>query len=151
MTEESMNTPEGAEPHGVTPPPVVEEESNIVESETFTSGEGLVALGGGIVLACYLLFDVILAEYGVRYLAVLFAILAVVLPRMSSGFAARIAPLPVLMKSLGYLLAIVGVITIVENIRFASGALDSFTEILGALIAYAGFTAAFLGARSIDA
>ena len=78
------------------------------------------------------------------------AVLAVLLPRISRESVEKIADVSVLMKAVGYGLAIIGAFTIIEDLRFLDSALDDFTEIIGALVAYAGFILAFLGARSID-
>lgn len=119
--------------------------------EMFSSSEGLVAFGGGLVIASYVIFYLILADYSIGWTALLFAVFAVLLPRAGRGFTESIAPLPTLMKAVGYILGIIGVFAVVSDVRFASSALNSFGEVLGALVAYAGCAVAFLGANSIKA
>ncbi len=76
---------------------------------------------------------------------------AVVIPRMDQEFVEKIAKPAVLMKVIGYTLGIIGLLTIIEDLRFFDSAPDDALEIIGALVAYAGFVLAFLGARSIKA
>ncbi len=83
--------------------------------------------------------------------AVLLAIMAVTIPRANRSFIEKIAPVDAAMKAVGYLLGLFGIVLIATDLRFASSALDSAVEIIGALVAYAGYVAGFLGARSIDA
>jgi len=72
------------------------------------------------------------------------------LPRLDRASVERYHSLPLLMKALGYLIAVVGILTVIEDIRFASSALDEIFEIVGALAAYAGYVMAFMGARQIE-
>jgi hypothetical protein len=113
------------------------------------SGERMVSLGGLILIAGYLVFGLLANEYWVAWLPLLLAVFAVLLPRFDHGFVVKIAELPVLMKAIGYAIAIIGGFTLIEDIRFAGSTLDEFIEIIGALVAYAGFGFAFAGARSI--
>jgi hypothetical protein len=53
------------------------------------------------------------------------------------------------MKVLGYVIVIVGALTIIEDIRFAEGVLDEVLGVIGALVAYVGFAMAFMGTRQI--
>jgi hypothetical protein len=46
-------------------------------------------------------------------------------------------------------IAIIGALTIIEDIRFSGGVFDEFFGVVGALVAYAAFVMAFLGARQI--
>lgn len=151
MTEEAgASTPEAPEPLGATPAPATEGTAPTEGNEMFSSSEGMVSFGGGLLIAGYLLFGLILNDYWVGWLALLFAVLAVLVPRANRSFIEKFAPLNAVMKAVGYTIAIVGVFAVIENIRFAGSALDDFTEILGALVAYAGYAIAFLGARSIE-
>jgi UDP-N-acetylmuramyl pentapeptide phosphotransferase/UDP-N-acetylglucosamine-1-phosphate transferase len=113
------------------------------------SGEKMVSLGGLILIVGYLVFGLLANEYWVAWLPLLLAVFAVLLPRIDNGFVEKIAELPVLMKAIGYAIAIIGVFTLIEDVRFAGSTLDEFIEIIGALVAYAGFGFAFVGARSI--
>lgn len=152
MTEEAggANTPEASEPLGATPAPATEGTATTGSNDLFSSSEGMVAFGGGVLIAAYVIFDFIWAEYFVGFLVTLLAVLAVVLPRASRAFVEKIAPLPVLMRAVGYTLAVLGVLAITSDIRYVTSALDDVPEILGALVTYAGFAIVYLGARSIE-
>jgi hypothetical protein len=116
----------------------------------FSSSEGMVSFGGGLLIAAYVIFEFIWEEYFFSFFLVLLGVLAVVLPRASRAFVEKIAPLSVLMKAVGYMIAIIGILTITWDIRHATSALDDVPEILGALVTYAGFAITYLGARSIE-
>lgn len=142
------------------PPPMMEEqaeepaeerdsESMLSGAGDFTSGEGLVAFAGMVLAADYLLFGLLANDYWVTWLALVPAIGAALLPRLNRASVESFHPLPNLMKVLGYVVAIVGVLTIIEDIRFSGGVFDEFLGVIGALVAYAGFVMAFLGARQI--
>jgi len=126
--------------------PAAEEESSD-ETSDFTSGEGLVALGGIVILAVWIIFEVIAKDYSVATLAIVLALLAAVLPRMKREDVEKIQRLPILMKVVGYGLAIVGIVEIIDDISY--GVYDSIFGVIGALVAYAGYAMAFMGARSI--
>jgi len=116
----------------------------------FTSGEGLVAFAGMVIVAAWLIFGVLANTYWVAWLALVPAIAAVLLPRLDRANVERFHPLPLLMKVLGYAIALVGLLTIIEDVRFAGSQLDEIFEIVGALVTYAGFVMAFFGARQIE-
>lgn len=145
MADETEGTPAANEP------PTMPPETAVAGVGTSTSGASLVMIGGGLLIVGYLLFGLILNEYWVSWLPLLLAIIAVLLPRIDRSFVEKFAPIGAVTKAVGYLLAIMGVVSLAEDIRFAGSQLDSFVEILGAIVAYAGFAAAYLGARSIDA
>ncbi|MDJ0498821.1 MAG: hypothetical protein QNJ89_13390 [Acidimicrobiia bacterium] len=109
------------------------------------SGETLVMWGSLAVLASWLIFDVISDEYGVTSLAVVLALLVVVMPRIDKD---AITSMGAFTKAMGYGLAIAGVVELVADIDsniFDAGG----TTIIAALIAYAGYVLAFLGARQV--
>ncbi len=107
------------------------------------SGETLVLWGALAVLASWLIFDVITDEYGVSSLAVALALVVVVMPRIDRD---AISSMGSFIKATGYGLAIAGAVELVadidSNIFDAGGA-----TIIAALIAYAGYVLAFLGAQ----
>lgn len=152
MTEEigGANTPDAANQLGDTPAPAAEVTATTGTDSPFSSSEGMVSFGGGLLIAAYVIFEFIWEEYFFSFFLVLLAVLAVVLPRASRAFVEKIAPLSVLMKAVGYMIAIIGILTITWDIRHATSVLDDVPEILGALVAYAGFAIAYLGARSIE-
>lgn len=113
----------------------------------FTSGEGLVALGGLVVVAGYIIFEVIVAEYFTNWLILLLAIAAAVLPRLNRETVEKVHPLAVMMKTLGYALGILGVLALINDLRFEN--YDDFASVLGALALYAGAALALVGARQI--
>ena len=138
---------------GNSEPPAVPDENptgaTTGSGSDFGSPTGMVALGGLILIATYLVFGLILNDYWVSWLAMLLAISSVLLLRMNRPFLEKLAPVPVLTKIIGYLLAIIGVLALIEDLRFADGTLNEFPDVIGALAAYAGYVIAFLGARSI--
>lgn len=113
----------------------------------FTSGEGLVAFAGMVLLAVWLIFDVIVNEYGMDNLIPVLATVAIMLPRLDRGKVERVLPVPVAMKLIGWAIVLVGIVEIVLDVRF--NAYEDFASILGALGAYAGYAMAFMGARQI--
>lgn len=143
MTDE-FQAPEPAE-ESEAAEPVSEEPSS--QTNDFTSGEGLVALAGIVILAVWLIFEVIAKEYSVTTLAIVLALLAAVLPRMKREDVEKVQRLPILMKVIGYGLVVVGIVEIIDDISY--GVYDSIFGVIGALVAYAAYAMAFMGARSI--
>lgn len=138
---------------GLTPPPGMSEQqhddASVVEGAgDFTSGEGLVAFAGMVLVAVWLIFDIVVNEYGMDNLVPVLAAVAIVLPRLKTETVARVAPLPLLMKVLGWALVFIGVTEVIIDLRF--GAYEDVASIIGALGAYAGYAMAFVGARQID-
>jgi hypothetical protein len=143
MADEFQTPTPDEEPAPVEP---AEEESSD-ETTDFTSGEGLVALGGIVILAVWIIFDVILDEFSLGTLAIVLAILAAVLPRMKREDVEKVQRLPILMKVIGYGLAVVGIIQVVSDIEATR--FDSLFAVVGLLATYAAYAMAFMGARSI--
>ena len=113
----------------------------------FSTGEGMVALAGMIILAVWLIFEVITDDYGLSHLAIVLAATAVILPRVNRAKVEEFHPLSSLMKVMGYALALIGVSEIVSDLE--TGFYSDAMSVLAALIAYAAFVLAFIGARSI--
>lgn len=111
------------------------------------SGVALVWIGAALVLAAFVLFEIIAGEYFVTTTAVVLAAAILVLPRLAPDAIAAIATLPAFTKALGYFLALAGVVELLDDVRF--DVLDEFVAIVGALVAYAGYGLAAYGARSI--
>jgi hypothetical protein len=149
MTEESHmpETPEGAAPAPAEPS--AGSAAAAAMSEQFSTGEGMVAVAGWILVAEYLVMGVLMNQYWVPWLMLIPAIGVVILPRFREPFTDKIAPLSTVLKTLGYLIALVGVIVIIEDIRFAGSRFDDAWYIIGSLILYGAAALAFLGARSI--
>ncbi|MFP3915947.1 MAG: hypothetical protein ACLFWM_13795 [Actinomycetota bacterium] len=114
-----------------------------------TSGEGLLTIGALLVVGVYVVFELLIGEYFQSWTVIVAAVFALVLPRVDRTASERIAPMGVLLKALGYLIVVTGLLEALNDIRF--GQLDEGAEIIGALIAYAGYVLAFLGARGIKA
>jgi hypothetical protein len=129
----------------------LEETAVVDEPSDFTSGEGLVALAGIVLIVHWLIFGVLANEYWVAWLALVPAIGVALLPRLDRGSVEKFHPLRSIMKVLGYVIAIVGILTIIEDIRFAEAVFDEVLGVIGALVAYAAFAMAFIGARQIQA
>ena len=112
-----------------------------------SSGVALVWIGAGLVLASFVIFEVIAEEYFVTTTAIVIAAAILLLPRLAPDAIAAIAPLPAFTKAAGFTLAFAGAVELLIDIRV--GVLDEFVAILGALVAYAGYGLAAYGARSI--
>lgn len=113
----------------------------------FSTGEGLVALGGMIILGVWLIFEVITDDYGLSHLAIVLAATAVILPRVNREVVEGYHSLNRLMKAVGYGLALTGASEIISDIEgglFSSAG----TTIIAALLAWVGFAVAFQGART---
>lgn len=153
MTDENQ----GQEPEsGLSRPPGMpgeEHDDNAVleGAGDFTSGEGLVAFAGIVLVLDWLIFGVIANDYWVGWLALVPGVAAAMLPRMKRENVERFHPLPLLMKLSGYLIALIGIFSVIEDIRFAGNVFDEVLGVIGALVAYAAFVMAFIGARQIDA
>ena len=152
MTDES-NTNEPPVPqegqHSMPEPAAEETSTSPMSMSDFSTGQGMVALGGLILIAVWLIFDVIIEEYGVPRVVLLLAASAAILPRLNRDTVERVHPLPILMKTIGYGIALLGVFVIVEEV--VGGVLGSDAgTIIGALLAYTGYVVAFMGARSIE-
>lgn len=109
-------------------------------------GLDLVTVGALVVLASWVIFDLIADDYPLSTVAAALALVIVAIPRLDVKAVTGIAPMPAFLKLFGYLLAAVGVIEILsdlENSLFDAGG----ATIFGALVAYAGYVVAFLGAR----
>ncbi|HEX9866310.1 MAG TPA: hypothetical protein VGC03_15205 [Acidimicrobiia bacterium] len=146
MTNEPPGTPDptpASEPTA-TPPMAPPAAGSAMGS---MSGETMVMAGAALALASYVIFSLILRDYGQSATTITAAILVLILFQMKPAWVSAIAPLPVLLKALGYIIATVGVLEFLGDVR--SELLDNASTIIGAIVAYAGYVLAFLGARSI--
>jgi hypothetical protein len=132
--------------NGPEPPAVPEEQS---AGTAFGSPTGMVALGGTILVVTYVIFGLVLNDYWVGWIAMTLSVGAILLLRADGSFIEKLAPVPVLMKTAGYLLAIIGLLVLVEDLRFFDNNLGEFPDVIGALASYVGYVVAFMGARSI--
>ncbi len=141
MTDESHNPDDT----GDQSPDVSQAEGS---SSDFSSGEGMVALAGMILLGVWLIFDVFLDEFGLASTELLLAVVAVAVPRMNRDVVEKVNTVPVIMKVTGYAIALVGAFFIIEAIE--EGFYDGALTIVAALVSYGAYAVAFLGARSIS-
>lgn len=145
MTDESH----GMDPRDEQGPVDDHDEAAVLEGAgDFTSGEGLVAFAGMVLITVWLIFDIVINNYGMDNLVPLLAAVAILLPRLRRETVERVAPLPVLMKMTGWALLFVGVIEVIIDLRF--NVYDDLGTVIGALVAYAGYVMAFVGARQIE-
>jgi hypothetical protein len=111
------------------------------------SGETLVMFGGALVLGSYLVFALIADEFHQFTPQLIAAAFAVIVPLINRDAVGKVASYPTVMKVIGYVIAVAGVFEILYDVRF--GILDDVWDIMGALVAYAGYVLAFIGARMI--
>ncbi len=116
----------------------------------FSTPEGMVALGGLILIAGWVIFDLFWREESLGSLPLTLAFVAVVLFFGKGTWTSGLASRPVLMKGIGWLLAFLGVVHLIWALRFISS-YDDIGEILGLVVILAGYVVAFLGARAIKA
>lgn len=143
MTDEQYGMDPVEEPAAVDQ----DDDSVLQGAGDFTSGEGLVAFAGMVLIAIWVIFDVFLDDYGVGSLTLLLAALVVFAPRMSRETVEKVLPLPVIIKVAGYTLALIGVIEVVAALE--GGFYEDASTIIAALVEYAAFVMAFIGARQI--
>ena len=153
MTDEYPRDPMQPPAEPPAPPPMDDEveehdtESVLDGAGDFTSGEGLVAFAGIVIIVVWLIFAVIADEYGIDWLMLSLAVAAAVLPRLDRTKVEQFHSLPVLMKVIGYGIALIGLFSLIFDVRF--GVLDDVADILAGLGTYAASVMAFLGARQI--
>jgi hypothetical protein len=105
----------------------------------------MVRLSAMLLLAVFVIFEIIASEYYVANVGLVAALAVLALPTLAKSTIDRINP--AFMKIAGYVIAFSGVIELLDDVRF--DVLDEFMAIVGALIAYAAYVMAFLGARGI--
>lgn len=148
MTDETPAPgPEGGVPEEPTPAAEHDMKTVTAGAGDFTSGEGLVAFAGIVLLLDWLIFDVFLDDYGLGIVELLLAVIVVVVPRLNPKSVEAVHPVPTVMKLAGYAIAIVGAFWVIEAIE--EGFYDGASTIIAALVAYAAYAMAFLGARQI--
>lgn len=124
------------------------DEGGVPTEATNDAGVALVWIGAGLVLASWLIFEIIIGEYFVTNTSVVLAASLIVLPRIAPKAVRAMAPLWSFVKLLGYGLVLSGLVEFLDDIRFEG--LEDFVSILGALVAYAGYVVVFFGARAIN-
>ncbi len=113
-----------------------------------TSAENLISLGALLVLGSWIIFEVIAEEYFVTTVAIVLAAAIVVLPRFDVDAITAVAPVSAFLRAGGYALAFSGVVELVADIQFEN--FDGAASTIGALVAYAGYGLAFVGARGVE-
>lgn len=132
------------------PEPAAEASASSMSMGDFSTGQGMVALSGIILLAVWLIFEVITDDYGVATLTILLAAAAAILPRVNRASVEVYHSLSSLMKAIGYALAILGVVDIVGDLETSAFSDIGGLTLLAALLTYAAYVIAFLGARKIE-
>lgn len=112
------------------------------------SGENLITLGALLVLGSWIVFEVIAEEYFVTTVAVVLAGAIVALPRFDVDAITAVAPVSAFLTAGAYALALSGVVELVGDVQFE--VFDGAAATIGALVAYAGYVLAFVGARSSE-
>ena len=153
MTDEGMGPFEEPTPEPTTPAeqssPMEGAKSALSDMADFSTGEGLVAFAGIIVLLDWVIFDVFTDDAGFGTLTLLLAALAVFVPRMNPETVAKAHPVSVIMKLAGYALALIGLIDVIVVVD--GGFFDGYEgiEVVAVLVSWAAFAIAYFGARQI--
>lgn len=124
--------------------------ASVAPASKLSSGQGMVALGCWIIVGIYLVTGLLMNEYWIPWLVLVPAIVVLILGRVDSRSFESIGTVPTLIKALGYLIALMAVLDVIEDIRFFSSAFDEFVDIVGSLGFWAAAVLCFLGARSIE-
>ena len=115
----------------------------------FSTPQGMVAAGAILLLGVEILFGFFLEDFYIANAVLVLSIFALLIFMGMTATAGKIAPVPVVIKTLGYVIAIFGAIAVIYDLRYIGDALDEVSEVIGGLVSYAGYLLAFLGARSI--
>lgn len=114
--------------------------------DSIAGGERLFVLGAAIVVGGYLLFGLIMGEFGPGVVNLTIASLALVaFWRKSSGDWT--ISYPVVVRFIGLTMGIILAISILQDLRFGfpTGTVDNIAN----LVFYAGYLLMFLGGRSL--
>lgn len=148
MTEEMGGTGKTPEPEmpveAVAGAPVAEAPSST------SSPESIMMIGAALILGGWLLFSIILDEFGTNWTVLVLAALVLALIMGKGDLFEKLAPKNTLLKVAGYAIGAFAVLELIWDIRFAGGVLNEFIEILGALALLGGSALVFMGARSIE-
>ena len=135
-----------------TPSPMSEAMSDAksaMDRKGFSTPEGMVALSVLVLLGVEVVFGLILEEHFNSFVLLVLSILALLIFMGRTATAEKLGPIPVIMKTIGYVIAIYGAIVFVYDLRDAVEIFDNFAEVLAAVLSYGAFVLAYLGARSI--
>jgi hypothetical protein len=112
--------------------------------KTASSDSGLLMIGAAIVLGAWLIFDVIMGEFG--YVAFYYAVAALVLMSILGVGGLRLSNRT--LKLLGYFMGLVGLFLLVDDLRY--GFPDGVADNLANIVFYVGFLLMFVGARGLS-
>lgn len=147
MTEEVGGT-------GMVPEPEVPVQPNAATPAVAASSTGgpssMIMLGASIMLGGWLLFSIILDQWGTDWTPLALAFFALMLVMGRADYFERLAPKNTLLKVCGYGIAVFAVLELIWDIRFAGGRLNEFLDILAALAFFGGSALVFMGARAIN-
>lgn len=155
MTMESGPPEESMGQTGSTPEPspmqgAMSDAKTAMEKAGFTAPQGMVALGALILIGVEIIFGVILEDYFLPdTVGLVLPTLAALIFFGRTATAEKFGGVPVVMKVLGYSMALFGVWVLIYDLRYPDDTLNEFPDLLGALLAYGGFALSYLGARSI--
>ncbi len=148
MTEEMGGT--GKAPEPAVPVEPVESAAVAEVSAPKSSPESMMMIGAALILGGWLLFSIILDDFGTNWTVLVLAVLILALIMGKGDLFERLAPKNTLLKVAGYAIGAFAIFELIWDIRFASAVLNDFVEILGALALFGGSALVFMGARSID-
>jgi hypothetical protein len=120
-----------------------------VHREAPAGADLLIRIGAAIIIADWLLFDIILDEYYFFTLTLLIALSALFAAWVRTSRPSSTWPLPYawIMKLLGYTAGTLVLIEFIGDLRY--GVLDNAGNILGGIVLYAGAFVMFWGARQL--
>jgi hypothetical protein len=113
-------------------------------AKSASSDTGLLMIGAAIVLGAWLVFDVIMGEFG--YVAVYYAVAALVLLSILGVGGLKLSNRT--LKLLGYFMGLVGLFLLVDDLRY--GFPDGVADNIANIIFYVGFLLMFVGARALS-
>ncbi len=118
------------------------------ENAGFSTPQGMVALGGLILIVGWLIFDFFMNEFGPYDIALVMAIVAVLHFFGMASILEKFASKAAVMRALGYGIAIFGLLDLIWVLRYASS-YNQAGEIIGAIVIIGGALVTYLGARAI--
>ena len=99
-------------------------------------------------IVIYLIFDLLLDDWGMGLVTLMLAVTAVIVPRLKHETVEQFARASVILKVIGYgfgLILVFDILGVIDN-GFPSGAMS----VIGALVTLAALAVGFVGARQID-
>jgi hypothetical protein len=117
------------------------------KSLSIAGSEGIFVIGAAVVVAAYVLFGLIIGEFGPGVTNLTLATLALVAFWRKSGDWP--IPYTAVVRAIGLTMGIILVISLLQDLRFGfpDGAVDNIAN----LVFYAGYLLMFLGGRGVKA